>query len=141
MEVGVPIGPGEAVQRLAGALERERASQVRTNDLSVEFRANFFRPVSNWNLLVPVDQGIFTVSGHAGALVIDYQLSFRRMLIVVTSITGGVAGLMLLDPATSLQGPVLVGIGWCWLFGVNYAIACMRFPRFIRRAITNGRPG
>ena len=138
--IAAPIDPAKAAGRLAAALERALASRVRVRGTTVVFRVKFFRFVSNWNILVPVDHGRFRVTGHAGSLVVHYELSFRRMLGAATLMVCG-----FLAPMLILNGPppgrpvrfALVVLLWCLMFGSNYIIACARFPGFIRRAVTN----
>jgi hypothetical protein len=140
--IAAPIDAAKAAGRIATALERARASRVRVRGTRVVFRVKFFRFVSNWNILVPLDQGRFRVTGHAGALVVHYELSFRRMLGIATLLVCGFLAPMLMFSGPPSARPVqfaLVVLAWCWLFGGNYVIACARFPGFIRRAVT--KPG
>ena len=133
------LRPEEALSRLEAALEDERPTELERHGRELRFRANMFRFVSNSNLLVPVDRGSFVVSETPDGLRVSYELSFRRTLIVVTgvalllgSLFAGTAG-----PPKQQWNQVLpeVLFAWTWLFGANYVLSAIRFPRFIRRVL------
>lgn len=128
--------PAHAAEALAARLERAHASTIRQEDGLVEFDVKFFRPVAKTNLLVAIDRGTFRVHRESGGLVVEYELSFRRALLIITVMVLGVFG-VLAGAGQPLSTRVeTVVLAWVWLFGGNYVIACMRIPPFIRKALT-----
>ena len=132
------LRPEEALSRLEAALEDQRPSELERRGLELRFRVNFFRFVSNRNLLVPVDRGSFAVSEMPAGLRISYELSFRRTFAVATCMIIYMGTLLVRDgPPKQQWHDVLPELAFMWgvLFGGNYLISAFRFPRFIRRVL------
>jgi hypothetical protein len=129
----------DAVARLAAALEAERPSGLERDGREVRFRADLFRWVSNWNLLVPIDRGVFIVAETPVGLHVSYELSFRRLCTIVTCMVALILGpvvLMTSEPALPWWHGLSILLGsWSWLFGGNYLLSAVRVPRFVRRAL------
>lgn len=133
------LRPEDALSRLEAALEDERPTEVERRGLELHFRANFLRFVSNSNLLVPVDCGSFVVSEMPAGLRVSYELSFRRLFVIVTCMVTLFLGPLLVETGSPHQRwrevlPELL-VAWTWLFGSSYVLSAIRFPRFIRRVL------
>lgn len=132
------LRPEEALSRLEAALEDQQPTELERHGLELRFRSNFFRFVRNSNLLVPVDRGSFVVSEMPAGLRVSYELSFRRTLAVITCMVVYMGWLLIGDATPKRQWtdvlPELLFM-WSVVFGVNYLISTIRFPRFIRRVL------
>ena len=132
------LRPEEALSRLEAALEDERPSELERHGLELRFRVNMFRFVGKSNLLNPVDRGSFVVSEMPDGLRVSYDLSLRRMFVVATCLAILLGAFLVGVASPKPQGRgVLAGLLYVWggLFGVNYLISAVRFPRFIRRVL------
>jgi hypothetical protein len=125
----------DVMARLVSALERERASEVVCDGNTVRFCGGI-RPgaiFSSWNVLNTVSRGTISVSSGSNALV-KYRLSFLGMFMFSTLIL--IAGWLVIPadkPALFRFGaPLLL---WFWVFGMNYVVASLRLPAFIRKAV------
>jgi hypothetical protein len=104
---------------------------------SIMFRAGIFRLVSGWNILLPFSSGRIDVQDNRDSIHIKYKLSTLELLI-------GVTLMMIVFLATAshknfnftmTQRMWLLVFGWIWLFGMNYMIGLVRFPRWLRRGL------
>jgi len=137
--VGDRVDAKHAVARLAAALERQRASDITRAPARVSFQVEVFRGVGNWNPLGPIDRGVLCATDEPEGLRISYDLSFRRLFLQVT---GGIA--LIFAPVVVLANVPLVWpvraaallAMWGWIFGGNYVSSAVRFPRFVRRALS-----
>ncbi len=118
-------------------LTRVQATDIRFEDNKVAFRGGIFRWVTNWNILGPVGYGeIEVIYGDPG--VIRYNLSCVQMLVGATFMVGIIAWLIAVTPH-SAQALVIVPIAfWLWFVGMNYLVAAIRLPRFVRNAVSKG---
>lgn len=138
-----PLRPQDVDDVLASieeALVGAKAADITRVGNTISFRGGLFRfVIGNWNVLHPVGHGeIEVVPGSPGA--VRYDLSCVQMLVVATLMVGW------LTVSMSSRGHVTLGtvliplIGWLWLFGMNYLIAAVRLPAFVRSAISPQGP-
>jgi hypothetical protein len=141
------LSPAVIVDRLRGMLMDAKASDVSTVVDTVEFKNVFFRLVWNWNILVPYEAGSFSVAAQGRGLEVRYDLSTRRMLRTVSGLVGFFAAIfvagLVVPLATGEAGAsetmqeipnfaILFVIAWLWLFGMNYIVAKMRMPSWLK---------
>jgi hypothetical protein len=128
-----------ALNRLAAALERQHASDITRLPASVCFQVDLFRGVGNWNLLSSIDRGVVNASDEPEGLRIFYDLSFRRLFLVVTGMMALIVAPVVLLADMPVMWPgraaALVAM-WGWVVGGNYLSSAARFPRFVRRALS-----
>jgi len=128
-----------AVDRIVDMLDLAGAAGVRTEGNRVLFWVGWFRPVWNWNILVPFNSGHIEVWSRGKALSVSYTLSVLRMFLVVTLLLAALMTFVVLgkaDPMAQVQATLpWVGVAWLWLFGLNYLIATIRFPLWLRRGM------
>jgi hypothetical protein len=131
-----PEQADDIASRIVVELRQVRATDIQREGSSITFGGGMFRRVGNWNLLVPVGHGVIEV--HAG---VDAEVRFRfscvQALVITTLMVAFVVAIMNFGSSTDL--PIAFRLGapafmWLWLFGMNYAIAAARLPRFVRRA-------
>jgi hypothetical protein len=123
-----------AVEQL---LRDTKASTVSVHAHLVDFDVRFFRLVSNWNLLVPIDSGRIIVREHERGVEVEYHISLRRWFLVVTgavAIAYCLGRFFAVDPPGGFPLPFLVFL-WMFLFPLNYFIAAQRFSAALRSAI------
>ena len=126
----------KAIQdRIEAALIAAQATTVDRHSNAVSFSANLFRMVGNWNILVQTDSGAIEIIPGAPTSV-RYTFSCRKMLIVTTTMMVVMAFFVFLSEGISEAAIVFAG-GWLWLFGMNYLIAAIRLPLFVRRITKN----
>ncbi|HEX8692841.1 MAG TPA: hypothetical protein VF746_10500 [Longimicrobium sp.] len=122
------------LRRLERALAPHKPRWIRREGATIHFRGGSFRWVTNWNLLVSISTGSFTVEETPAGPLVCYRLRFTGMVVGST-----VAVLLLAVWLTTMAGmsrpPVLIFVVmWLWLVGGNLAITLLRFSRFMRRA-------
>lgn len=118
------------LSRVEQELVAVRASDVLRTGNKITFRGGIFRFVSNWNILVPIGYGEIEILPAS----VKYEFSCAQML-VLTTLMAGVMGMFMLSSVPvfstfSLVAPLLM---WLWLFGMNYLIAVVRLPAFVRK--------
>src|SRR6267154_1863974 len=118
----------EVTARLISALNRVRAFSVICDGNTITFRGGIFRLVSNWNILVPVNRGVITVSSGSRG-VVRYNFSCIEMLVFIALWVVLAVSLIPSDKPTFFRfgAPPLLGL---WLFGANYLVAAYRLPAF-----------
>lgn len=131
------LGIEAALDHVAAALEREKASEVERVGNSVSFRAGLIRFVARNNVLSATDRGTIRVDQAPEGLRVEYELRFVHLLVAATVMAGGIAALVSQRGQADALLPAL--FAWAWLFGGNFMISIVRFPRFVRRAIEKGR--
>jgi len=90
--------------------------------------------------MVPFDVVRLTVSGSETEAVVDYNLSTRRMLWIVTAMAFAVALFVLLTSighegmrAAAGTAAKLAALAFAWLFGMNFLFGWLNGPRWLRR--------
>ena len=131
-----PSDPAIAIARIVDALKAARATDIHQTGHSVTFRAGVFRLVTSLNPLVPIGSGEVAVQASSSGVAIDYRISFRQIFVVVSvAVVGFFGPLVLTAPnVNAWEATLLLGFAWLWLFGGNVLIACIRFPKWLRRA-------
>jgi len=122
----------------ADELKRAGAKEVFIGERRVSFKKPlFYYAVTDW-ILAPTDKGFIEIAPRPGGALVTYHLSFLRMLLLVSAVVFGVIGLFILSaqkmPLTAKV--VVLAVAWLWLFGTQYLITRLRFPRFVRRILS-----
>ena len=93
--------------------------------------------------MVPFDVVRLTVSGSESEAVVDYDLSTRRILWIVSAMSVGVALFVLLTsvghegmPAAAGNAAKLAGLAFALLFGMNFLLGWLNGPRWLRRNLS-----
>jgi hypothetical protein len=136
-EVTLPrIGPAQVpifVSQIATAASEERATSIAKTDSVVSFRGGVFRLVGNWNVFTQITHGtVEVIAGEPG--VVRYRFTCTELL-VITTVFAVIAGIAALHDGFSPLGIAAPIAVWGWSFGMNYLIACVRLPDFIRNAM------
>ena len=129
-----PDGEDAALDRLRVAIAKVQPKDLKRQGRVLTFRGGMFRWVSNWNILVPVDE--CTVSADLGEL--RYDCSTRETLIAASVMVAGlVVFIQVTGPASMPLGAKIVVplVAWLWLFGMNYLISYLRLRKFFARAV------
>jgi hypothetical protein len=128
---------------LKNALHSQGSVKISRDAQSLSFRPGFFR--SRNNVLAVIDRGRLSVLEDKGQIEVRYVIGFHRALILVTAmVLVGFAPWLLFGKLPFMTGLLYVCMIWLWLFGANYLISLVRFPRFLRtsiRAASSGRNG
>jgi hypothetical protein len=116
------------------SLEREKAKNVETTNNRITFTGGVFRPVSNWNVLVPITPGEIEIDGERHC--IYYNIRFSQLIIIGSFMVAFIVAAF----AVSSGAPktvLILGLPfiWFWLVGMNLIIDIPRFNRFIIRII------
>lgn len=93
--------------------------------------------------MVPFDDVRITVTGDETGAVISYELSTRRMLLLVGMmallivIGEGVASIGHEQPLAAVIGGLKLAAGaFAWLFGMNFLLGWIRGPRWLQRKLS-----
>lgn len=106
----------------------------------VSFRGGVFRLVFSGNVLFPVDYGEIEVL-PSNPCVVRYNFSCVQMLVLATLLVVVFFALPWMGGVRTVQDTLIVPIiFWLWLFGMNYLIAAVRLPRFVRKAVAKNLP-
>lgn len=109
--------------------------QIQGNKLS--YRVAFFRLVSNWNLLIPIDRGSVEVTSSANKIIISYFISFKRLVIIVTLLVSVFGVFFVQDAGLPVTKKILLlSAAWLWLAGANCLITLIRYSAFIKRIVS-----
>lgn len=118
--------------RIADALLREQASDVRIAGDRVTFSVAAFRFVSSWNVLGPFTSGELVIDRNFA--VVLYLLSIRR-LVYTAALTPLVMIGFLVFASRSWIPVLFAPVFSAWLFGGNLLIGLPRFRSFLARAV------
>ncbi|HEY1934839.1 MAG TPA: hypothetical protein VGG99_22770 [Acetobacteraceae bacterium] len=121
--------------RIEDLLDAAAAKAVIRRDSSVAFTAGVFRAVFSSNVLVSLDSGTLDIEDAGDEIRVTYHASTVQMLIVVTAMLFLMGTLMLCLGLPRLVAVWVLLIGWLWLFGMNYLITSIRFPRWLRHGL------
>jgi hypothetical protein len=139
---GAANDAASAARAVEQLLRDTKASTIAVHGHEIEFGVRFFRLVSNWNLLVPIDSGRVVVHEREHAIEVEYHISLRRWFFVATGtvvIAYCVGRFLAVEPSGGFPLPPLVFL-WLFLFPLNYFIAALRFPAALRSATTCHAP-
>jgi hypothetical protein len=133
IEFGPEVDAAALPAHLADSLRAAKATSVEVNANRVGFSGGMFRPVGNWNVLVPFEWGELVVDPEARQ--VQYVLSIGQLLVFATGLAGFMGAFLVLATRSwsLVVFPVFI---WLWLVGGNLAIGLPRFRSFIRQAIT-----
>ena len=126
-----------AMSAVEAMLRRAKASRIALDRDRIDFTAGFFRLVTSWNLLGPVNRGSITFRQLEHGVEVRYRLSFMQMFVIVSVMVVFFFGLYpvaSMGPQARVPPPVLAVI-WLWLFGGNYIITLFRFPSALRSSL------
>ena len=130
-------------ERIVDMLDERGASEVWTEGNTVHFRRALFAggPGGNLNILLPFNSGAFSVEMEDLSLRVRYRLSTLRLMLIVTGMVTILFGFMI---SSNLKGGEnwqsaagVAGIGWLWLFGMNYLTGMIRIPFWLKRGLNN----
>jgi hypothetical protein len=133
-------GVEEVCGQVENLLESARATIITRQDGSIVFTAGIFRVVTSWNILVAINYGKIVVNDAGPIVRISYFASTVEMLILATLMLCIISAWVIYnDPkgvAFPAQHPLwFAALGWFWLFGANYFLAALRFPRWLERGL------
>src|SRR3569832_1686009 len=131
-------------ERIVDMLDHVGASEVWHEQDIVRFKRGLFSRggwSGSWNILVPFDSGSLRIETEDTALRVRYRFSTVRMMLIIT---GMMAVLFALGLQHKINHPTdwqvtlkFAGIGWLWLFGMNYLIGMIRVPLWLKRGLRN----
>jgi hypothetical protein len=120
-------------ERLADLLDGANAYDVAAEGDAVRFRIAFFGGAGRYHALAPIDHGTFAIEIEDTALRIRYRLSTLRLMIVISAALALLFGLAMSDKHA--PGFWFAGLGWLWVFGLNYLFAAIRIPFWLKREL------
>ncbi|NTW29509.1 MAG: hypothetical protein HGA39_09150 [Coriobacteriia bacterium] len=127
------------IDSLLAGIERELdavvAKDVVREGNVISFRGGFFRSffISRWNLLVPIRNGTIEVV-PGPVLRVDYRLSTVEFVTMVSTLVIVAALLATVSTVFMFGSVTFLVFAWFCFIGVNYLIAMLRFPFFVKRA-------
>jgi len=129
----------QAVTAVEAVIRGYEPNSISTAGARIDFTGGMFRLVSifSMNLLSPISSGTVTFRQVDRGVEVQYDLSFRQLLIFVTAavvVMFGIFPLLWMGPRGSVPIPVL-GVAWLWLFGMNFLMTRYRFPAALRRGL------
>lgn len=119
---------------LADRLEEAKPRRIDLCADRLTFRGGIFRPVSSWNLLVPVTSATIQAFAESREVVVTYTLQMTEMLFLcgLASIVG--IGLAIDQHSLETAGGA-AAIVWGWLFGGNYLLMRFRMKSLFRKVL------
>jgi len=136
--IQVPRGSRDAeteIEALADALRREGAKSVVSRQPELEFDCPGITGMNRWALLAPISGGSIAVSAREHQMHVTYSLRFD-LVFWASLLFAGVFSLLSMK-----SDPLKVGVlAFSWLFFGNIVISLYRFPKFLRRVLTDGSP-
>lgn len=100
---------------LAKRLKTERVDITKSTTDLIEFDVPFFRFVSNWNIMTPIDQGRFQITKTNEKKEIVYEISFLRFYILTTIISIGIG--ITTGSINFFISVLSISLGLNWLIG------------------------
>jgi hypothetical protein len=141
IHVGEDLQSSALMPHLAECLRRARARDVTVDGNRIAFKGGLFRPVSNWNVLVPFGTGELEFLPTTRE--VRYRLSLAQLIVAATVTIGFLAVLMFCLPQSEGSGsppagfvPVALALLWVFLVGGNLLIGIERFRSFLRQSIS-----
>jgi hypothetical protein len=133
-------GVEEVCGQVENLLESARASTITRQDGSIVFTAGIFRFVTSWNVLVAINYGKIVIEDAGSVVRISYFAGTVQMLIIVTLMLGIISVWVIYNDPKGVAFPAqhrlwFAALGWFWLFGGNYFLAALRFPRWLERGL------
>ena len=120
--------------RIEASLKQEAASSVARQGTFVRFKVAFFRLVSKWNILVPLDSGTLEIEDTGPEIIITYCVSTKRTFVVVCGVILALAIISVGQNSGKNVAPVsFLSFAWAAMFGGSYFVTAYRFPRWLKR--------
>ena len=113
-------------------LEAAHATDVFVEGGEVRFTSSLFSPGWNWAILVPFEKGTISTIPAGKSVRVIYRLSTMRMLLIVTVAMLALGATVFFGSSKNQPPLLLFAIGWLWLFGMNYLIAAIRVPIWLK---------
>jgi hypothetical protein len=140
------ISPAQVAGQIREMLEAAQASEISVRGSEVLFKKSLLRPRWRTTVLLPFDSGRFTIETPDGGLAVRYRLSTRRNTRIVTALIGvfgavsavplgisAMSGTGLQELPEDVLATVLsLAAMWLWLAGLNYLMAKIRTPFWLR---------
>jgi len=130
-----------AAARIVDMLDEKADTGARAQGSEVVFERVPLFGMSRTNILGPFNAGSFQVETEDTALRVRYRLSTMRLLLFVTGAVGAIAGfdawIRLAHHEDWREAVWVFAAGWLWLFGMNYVIAAIRIPLWLKRELRN----
>jgi hypothetical protein len=142
-KVAIEVGPENKLtlehlkNYIANALIQEDAKSVDTEKDKINFKVSLFRPFANWKILACISSGIIMMRSEQHTICVNYQLSFKYLLIIATLMVVFIFFLDLNGFVTSPPKLLVLIFGWCWLVFGNIIIIAFRFPSFIKKCASS----
>ena len=116
MQSGVPWKPSEPLAYFALAIESSSAAESNQGD-------------SEGGICCPISKGKIEVTSWDGALRVRYELRFTRTFLGFSLLVLAFFGPLLATQSgwALIQACSLLGLGWVWIVGGNYALTAYRF--------------
>jgi hypothetical protein len=138
------VDPTNSSQGILEALRKKIESlepyKVTVEGNTLRFETRLFDRMGTYNLLRPISEGRISVDCSTGAAVIEFKLSFEDMVAAVSVMVAVLAIPVFNAPNLDMVGEGLIlAAAWLWLFGGNFIVTSIRFPRFIRRCLEQPR--
>ena len=130
-------------ERIVDVLDEAGASEVWTEGDTVRFKRGFFAggPGGRWNILVQFNSGTLRIETEDTALRVHYRLSTVQLLLVISGMMAVLFGIALYGSLKHggdwHSAAKIAGIGWLWLFGMNYITGATRIPFWLKRELKN----
>lgn len=128
-EVATGTGLDEVVKSVEEALHRASAAPLRVTPNTITFRGGYLRPVTNWNVLLPISSGEIHFDRSGSTITIDYGVSWISQFVIVAAI---------LSALVAVSGDrmlfFILPIGWLFMLVLTYTELSTRFPRFLAYA-------
>lgn len=133
-------GVEEVCGQVENLLESARATVITRQDGSIAFTAGIFRFVTSWNVLVAINYGKIVVKDAGPVVRVSYFASTIEMLILTTLMLCIISVWVIHNDSKGVTFPAqhplwFAALGWFWLFGANYLLAALRFPRWLERGL------
>jgi|SRR5580698_4430020 hypothetical protein len=128
-------------ERLVDMLDAAGAAEVSSEDDAVRFKTAFFPggPGGNWNILAPFNAGTLQIEAEDMSLRVHYRMSTVRMLLAITGILTLLTSAWIIanlsSAGTWLEAVKIASLAWLWMFGLNYIIAMIRTPLWLKREL------
>ena len=136
-------GTTESVGRRVEKILREAKveSIVRTGSC-VSFKSGIVGR-GNWDLMLPIDAGSIEIIIGQSEMSLRYKLSTYKLIMILTVLMIVMIGIYVYgrgDYSAFKQTKfwILICLGWLWICGVNYGLAALRFPGWLKRGVSPG---
>lgn len=132
------IGLDTLTRNILIGLQKKEPSTAYNNGNVIFFKGGL-RFVDSFNILMPVSSGSITAEEFDNEFHINFTLSFTQLFVFTTVITPIFFGITLaIETAWNfIEITSFILIAWFWLFGANYLVTILRFPRLIKKSISS----